>query len=75
MNEVTKIAAATTTGTTLGAVNSLAVGDVGFLFIETAVAIGLGGFIFWGGMVGLGGYGVFRFFRDAFGNNSPYEGA
>ena len=71
MNDIARIAAATTTGSsTLGAANSLAVGDVGFLFIETAVAIGLGGFLFWGGMVGLGGYGVFRFFRGAFGNNS-----
>jgi hypothetical protein len=70
MNEVTTIATTTASGATLGAVNSLAVGDAGFLVMETAVAIGLGGIIFWGGMVGLGGYGIFRFFRDAFSNNA-----
>ena len=69
MNEVTTIATTTASGAALGAANSLAVGDVGFLFMETAVAIGLGGVIFWGGMMGLGSYGVFRFFRDAFGRN------
>ena len=75
MNEVARIATTTATGATIGAVNSLAVGDVGFLLLEAAAAIGLGGFILWGGMVGLGGYGVFRFFREAFGHNSQYEGA
>jgi hypothetical protein len=75
MNEVARIATSTATGTTLGAVNSLAIGDIGFLFIETTVAFGLGGFLLWGGMVGLGGYGIFRFFRNVLSNDSQYEGA
>jgi hypothetical protein len=66
MNEITRIATTTASGASLGAVNSLALGDVGFVFLEAAAAIGLGGFVLWGGMVSLGGYGIFRFFRDAF---------
>jgi len=73
MNEVTRIATTTASGASLGAVNSLALGDVGFVFLEAAAAIGLGGFILWGGMVSLGGYGIFRFFRDAFAHRAPSE--
>lgn len=75
MNEVTRIATTTASGASLGAVNSLAIGDAGFVLLETAIAFGLGGFILWGGVVSLGGYGIFRFFRYAFGSDSQYGGS
>jgi len=75
MNEVTRIATTTATGASLGAVNSLAIGDAGFVLLEAAIAFGLGGFILWGGVVSLGGYGIFRFFRYAFGRDSQYGGS
>lgn len=75
MNEVTRIATTTASGASLGAVNSLAIGDAGFVLLETAIAFGLGGFILWGGVVSLGGYGIFRFFRHAFGSDSQYGGS
>ena len=70
MNEVTRIATTTATGASLGAVNSLAIGDAGFVLLEAAIAFGLGGFILWAAALGLGGYSIVQFFRAARGNQA-----